>query len=470
MASERGSSAAPATRDDGSIDPNYRYWREHGARWVTEYEERKRRLVYYHLQEIMLVDLMIHSAPARVLDYGCGVGRHLRNLSQIEGLDLYGFDQSRAMVDGCLAWAPRAWVDERVVIGEPLQRLPYPDGFFDIVYTSEVLVHIHPDHLERVLAELIRVCRWQILHVEPSPTVAIVPDAHQGCWNHDVPLAYRNLGRSCEVLAPGYGVQAPYRVLLSQERAPYEWSPVLLGLYRQLEADVQPALTAAAEAGQREGGTLAQQLEAAKARLWAVAGDAERARLQERQLEEIAALVGATPVRGPAACVRDLVSEVRLLRESPSYRWGERLRTRSPLRWWRRWRWRGRRVTIEATGTKHPESGGCQVWLLGVRTSEHPDGLPLACLEFDPQAWEAVADDHVRFGASLMTSGRATLELFAPIDSCLRLDFLMHDWSGRLTITAARHTSVIDLYAPTHRRLAVFPASVPMGVAAGTSA
>src|SRR5207247_2398681 len=141
VASEGTLSAARSTRDAGSIDQNYRYWREHGAQWVAEYEERKRTLVYYHLQ--------------------------------------------------------------------------------------------------RVLAELIRVSRWQVLHIEPSPTCAIVPDAQQGCWNHDLPRAYRNLGHVCEVLAPGYGVQSPYRILLSRERAPYEWSPVLLGLYRQLETDVQ---------------------------------------------------------------------------------------------------------------------------------------------------------------------------------------------------------------------------------------
>ena len=469
MASKGTLSAAQSRRDAGSIDQSYRYWREHGARWVAEYEERKRRLVYYHLQEIMLVDFMLHAAPARVLEYGCGVGRHLRNLSQIPRLDLYGYDQSRAMADGCLTWAPREWVEERIVVGEPLQRLPYPDGFFDIVYTSEVLVHVHPDHLEGVLAELIRVSRWQVLHIEPSPTCAIVPDAQQGCWNHDLPRAYRNLGHLCEVLAPGYTVQSPYRVLLSRERAPYEWPPVLLGLYRRLETDLQPALTAVAQAGERERATLAEQLAAAKARLWAVAGEVEGARLRQKELEEIAGLVGATP-RGPAACVRDLVSEVHFLRDSPSYRWGERLRTRPPVAWWRRWRWRSRRVTIQATGTKRAESSGCQVWLLGVRTGERPDGLPLARLEFDPRAWDAVADEHARFGASLMTSRRARLEFFAPIDSNLRLDFLMHDWSGRVTITAAGHTSVMDLYAPTHRLLTVFPASIPMRVETEASA
>ena len=110
------------------------------------------------------------------------------------------------------------------------------------------------------------------------------------------------------------------------------------------------------------------------------------------------------------------------------------------------------------------------MWLLGVRTGEHPAGLPLACLEFDPQAWDVVADEHAKFGASLMTARRTRLELFAPIDASMRLDFLMHDWSGRVAITAAGHTSVIDLYAPAHRRLAVFPASTPMTVVTGASA
>ncbi|MFA6044328.1 MAG: class I SAM-dependent methyltransferase, partial [Phycisphaerales bacterium] len=86
------------------IDENYAYWREHGASWVQEYTQRKRHQVYYHIQEVMLADYVQHSAQIaqqargegalRVLEFGCGVGRHLANLSRLPGVDAHGYDQS----------------------------------------------------------------------------------------------------------------------------------------------------------------------------------------------------------------------------------------------------------------------------------------------------------------------------------------------------------------------------------------
>ena len=40
----------------GEIASNYKYWREHGAGWAKEYDDRKKEQVYYHIQEIMLTE------------------------------------------------------------------------------------------------------------------------------------------------------------------------------------------------------------------------------------------------------------------------------------------------------------------------------------------------------------------------------------------------------------------------------
>jgi hypothetical protein len=132
-----------------------------------------------------------------------------------------------------------------VRVGPPTGRLPYADREFDLVYTSEVLVHVRPEHLEGVLSELLRIGRSQLLHIEPARTTEICRDAHDGCWNHDIAGAYAKVGKECEVLQSGYRLQAPYRVMLSGA-APFTWSPVTLELMRRFERDALQGLAEAA--------------------------------------------------------------------------------------------------------------------------------------------------------------------------------------------------------------------------------
>src|SRR5262245_22545767 len=254
---------------------NYQYWREHGGEWGDEYDQRKTRFVYYHIQELMLADYFSHAAPARVLEYGCGVGRHLSYLSKIPNLDIYGYDQSQAMVDQCLRWTSHEWLDQHVTVGPPVGRLPYPDRHFDIVFTSEVLVHVSPADLELVLSELIRISRWQLLHMEPAPFTQVVADAHAGCWNHDLAAAYQRIGHTCELLVPGFEVQTPYRVALSTDRELFTWPPLALALMRRLEQDIQPKVVQAAETAAR----LQAEQEQARARAAQLEAEQEQARL-----------------------------------------------------------------------------------------------------------------------------------------------------------------------------------------------
>ncbi len=255
--------AAPTTSHaaaEAGVAANYLYWQEHGGEWGGEYDQRKTWSVKYHAAEIMLSEYMRNHAPARVLEFGCGVGRHLRHLALLDGVEIHGYDQSPTMVEQCARWADPAWFAERVRVGPPTGRLPYEDARFDVVYTSEVLVHVRPEDLRGILGELTRICRGHVLHLEPAPHTAICAEAHDGCWNHDLVAAYAAIGRTCERLDAGYDEHAPYRVAVAA--APrYTWPAALLALLRRMESDLRPTLAAG-----REAPRLREQL-----------GDAERA-------------------------------------------------------------------------------------------------------------------------------------------------------------------------------------------------
>ncbi len=240
----------PAGRPDEAVAANYRYWREHGGEWAREYDRRKTLLPLYHIQEIMLVEYVRSLSPARVLEFGCGPGRHLRNLVRLEGIEVFGYDQSPTMAAGCGEWAEQEWIDSHLRLGHPTGRLPWDDGSFDLVYTAEVLVHVRPDDLPGILSELLRVSRGRVFHLETARDRTVKADEHDGCYVHDLIGTYAELGATCRVVGRGYVAHEAFEAVMSKscvsgqesmtgaEMVGAAWHPVTLELFRRLEQDL----------------------------------------------------------------------------------------------------------------------------------------------------------------------------------------------------------------------------------------
>jgi SAM-dependent methyltransferase len=249
------------TRDPNNADvaANYRYWQQHGGEWADEYDQRKLHEIKYHIQEWMILDYVRRLAleytdrPVRVLEYGCGVGRHLANLAKLPNVDVRGFDQSPTMVEGCRRWTSREWIDEHITVGDPTGPLPFDDDEIDLVYTAEVLVHVRPEDVPNRLEEMMRVAKRQVLHIEPSEHFRVASDVHFGCWKHDLVAIYAALGVECDTLPSGFFSQAPYRVVLGGDADPYGWCPVALGLMRRMEEDTIAGRKARFAAGRSAG-------------------------------------------------------------------------------------------------------------------------------------------------------------------------------------------------------------------------
>jgi ubiquinone/menaquinone biosynthesis C-methylase UbiE len=82
----------------------------------------------------------VSPAPARVLDVGCGTGYLLRLLARQwpEASELAGLDPAPSMIEAAAASAddPRL----RFSVGTA-ERLPFPDGSFDLVVTTTSFDH-----------------------------------------------------------------------------------------------------------------------------------------------------------------------------------------------------------------------------------------------------------------------------------------------------------------------------------------
>jgi ubiquinone/menaquinone biosynthesis C-methylase UbiE len=101
---------------------------------------------------------------ARVLDFGCGGGRHVDEFAAA-GFDAHGVDRP---VDALIAaWRDRPDAGWRFAPSSPSGDLPHPDDSFDFCYSTSVLEHVMD--YERPLAEIVRVLK------PGSPTLHVFP-------------------------------------------------------------------------------------------------------------------------------------------------------------------------------------------------------------------------------------------------------------------------------------------------------
>jgi SAM-dependent methyltransferase len=105
----------------------------------------------------------------RVLDFGAGAGRHVAEFRHA-GYDAWGVDQSFA------SHAEGSASEEFLVhVSPPDYRLPFPDGHFDLVYSTSVMEHVlNPGQALEEIARALRSGGVSI-HVFPSRWRPIEP-------------------------------------------------------------------------------------------------------------------------------------------------------------------------------------------------------------------------------------------------------------------------------------------------------
>lgn len=93
----------------------------------------------------------------RVLEVGCNVGNQLRMLQRMGFNNLYGIELQQYAIEKAKALTKRINIIHGVA-----DDIPFKDGYFDMVFTSGVLIHISPGNINRVLDEIYRCSREYI--------------------------------------------------------------------------------------------------------------------------------------------------------------------------------------------------------------------------------------------------------------------------------------------------------------------
>lgn len=129
-------------------------------------------------------------APYRVLEVGCNVGWNLEYLRRLGVRGLHGIEPQPYAVERA-----RARCEEFDIVQGTAFELPFGDGFFDMAFTSGVLIHISPVNVGTAIDELYRVSRRWIVAIEyDHPTETEVQyRGHAGAlWKRDHGALWRS--------------------------------------------------------------------------------------------------------------------------------------------------------------------------------------------------------------------------------------------------------------------------------------
>jgi SAM-dependent methyltransferase len=134
----------------------------------------------------------------RVLDLGCGAGRHLVYLAR-QGFEAYGTDVDSHGLARTRSWLEQEGLPAHLTVAD-MEALPYPDGFFDAVVSMYVIHHNLVDGIHRTVAGVRRVLRpggWFFATVRAwcGPEAWRGPEIEPGTWlvresDCDVPVPH----------------------------------------------------------------------------------------------------------------------------------------------------------------------------------------------------------------------------------------------------------------------------------------
>lgn len=97
------------------------------------------------------------SPSLRILEVGCNIGNQLLCLQKAGFTDLCGIELQAYAVE-----VAKARTEGINIIQGSAFDLPFKDEFFDLVFTSDVLIHIHPSEIDKALEEIERCTREYI--------------------------------------------------------------------------------------------------------------------------------------------------------------------------------------------------------------------------------------------------------------------------------------------------------------------
>jgi SAM-dependent methyltransferase len=130
-----------------SKNPWDKVFKEHGAFFAEP-----------HVDMAHIVQLLAGKRARRVLDLGCGSGRHVVCLAR-NRFSVYGLDSSPEGIKMTRAWMRNEGLKAGLRLQSMTKPLPFKDSFFDAVISVQVIHHATLAEIRKVVKEIARVLK-----------------------------------------------------------------------------------------------------------------------------------------------------------------------------------------------------------------------------------------------------------------------------------------------------------------------
>lgn len=127
-------------------------------------------------------------SDAQILEIGCNIGNQLLMLESMGFDNLHGIEIQTYALQQARARLKKAKLSEASAF-----KIPYPDEYFDLVFTSGVLIHIAPEDLSVAMAEIARCTRsyvWGLEYFADEPTEVKYRGNDRLLWKMDYARRY----------------------------------------------------------------------------------------------------------------------------------------------------------------------------------------------------------------------------------------------------------------------------------------
>ncbi len=105
-----------------------------------------------------IVKLFKKKGIKKVLDLGCGSGRHTVYLAK-NGFDVYGIDIAPVGIKLTKDWLKQEKLRADLKFGSIYQKLPYEDNFFDALIAIQVINHGKIENIRKLIKEMERILK-----------------------------------------------------------------------------------------------------------------------------------------------------------------------------------------------------------------------------------------------------------------------------------------------------------------------
>ncbi len=186
--------------------PQMRQWKGGFGREYTDRNAIARKQLddlytnNYGITRRQLNERFLQDIPrsARILEVGCNVGNQLLVLQQMGYSDLYGIEIQSYALD-----LARSRTRNINLVQATAFDVPYQDQFFDLVFTSGVLIHIAPSDLPPVLTEIHRCAGmyiWGFEYYAPKLTPVNYRRHDSLLWKMDYAKSYLERFKDVELV------------------------------------------------------------------------------------------------------------------------------------------------------------------------------------------------------------------------------------------------------------------------------